>query len=152
MHDHATAAVRWLSAHRREITLAIALIFVISALLLAAPFLLVATGIEWKQSRRRKRLLTIALLAHLGKAAVWLWSELCGAPHGTWHPCAQCHRPIEDRSCAAYCSHACRRYARLERDAQANDPRIAERAQRRLRTIRLQKLADENPEWAEVPY
>jgi hypothetical protein len=40
----------------------------------------------------------------------------------------------------------------LERDAQANDPRIAERAQRRLRAVRLRELADQNDDWDQVPF
>jgi hypothetical protein len=91
-------------------------------------------------------------LAQLLRALRWVWCELTDTPHGPWHPCAQCGVPIGDRSRAAYCSHVCRRYARLERDAQANDPRIADRAERRLRAIRLQKLADQNPDWTDVPF
>jgi hypothetical protein len=113
---------------------------------------LLLAAIEWKQARRRRRLLGLALLAEVAHAIVWLWDELHGAPHGSWHPCGQCRRPIEEPSRAAYCSHACRSYARLERDAQANDPRIADRAERTLRAIRLQRLAEQDPRLAEVPF
>jgi hypothetical protein len=87
----------------------------------------------------------------LWRTVIWMCCELTDTRHGPSHPYVHCGRPIGDRSRAAYCSHSCRQHARLERDAQANDPRIAERAERRLRAIRQQRLADRNAEWVEVP-
>ena len=49
---------------------------------------------EWKQSGRRRRLLTLALLGLLLRAVVWLWRDLRSVPHGNWHPCAPCGAPI----------------------------------------------------------
>jgi hypothetical protein len=152
MRHQATAAARWLPTHRYQLELTAALLLASALLVAVAPVLLVVAAIEWKQSRKRKRLLAVALLTQLVKAVGWLWDELHGAPHGPWHPCAQCHRPIEEPSRAAYCSHACRSYARLERDARANDPRIADRADRRLRALRLRELAAQDPQWVEVPF
>jgi hypothetical protein len=43
-------------------------------------------------------------------------------------------------------------YARIERDALNNDPRIAARAERRLRNIRLRELADSDAALEEVPF
>jgi hypothetical protein len=37
----------------------------------------------------------------------------------SWHPCEQCGQPIERPSRAHYCSQACRRYARIRREAAA---------------------------------
>jgi hypothetical protein len=79
-----------------------------------------------------------------------LWRDLRGVPHGRWHPCAQCRAPIEEPSRAWYCSPGCRRFARLERDAEAFDPEIAERARERLR--RLQRQADTDPALVEIPF
>jgi hypothetical protein len=73
-------------------------------------------------------------------------------PQSKWHPCAQCGTPIEEPSRAAYCSHACRTYARLERAALDHDPPIAARAERRLRNLRLRELADTDPRLEEVPF
>jgi hypothetical protein len=150
MRYHAIAAGRWLSAHRYQLALSGALVLVSALFVAVAPSLLVISAIEVKRSSKRKRLLAPLLIQELIKAAVWLWQELHDAPHKPWHLCAQCGRPIEEPSRAGYCSHACRSYARLERDA--NGPRIADRAKRRLRTIRLQKEAAENPDWTEVPF
>lgn len=152
MRYHAIAAGRWLSAHRYQLALSAALMLLTALFVVVSPALLVISAIEVKQRSRRKRLLAPLLITGLIKAAVWLWQELHDAPHKPWHPCAQCGRTIEEPSRAAYCSHACRSYARLVRDAQANDPRIADRAKRRLRTIQLQKEAAENPDWTEVPF
>ena len=151
MHAQGNALRRWFSNHRPELTLTAALGLMAAVLLIALPWLLLLGAVEWKTIRRR-RILGLAVAGQLLRASRWLWCELTDTPHGPWHPCAQCGLPIDDRSQAAYCSHACRRYARLERDAQANDPRIADRAERRLRAIRLQTLADQNPDWAEVPF
>jgi hypothetical protein len=152
MHDQAIAAARWLSAHRYQLALLAALVCLSALVVAATPLLLVVSAIEWKQARKGQRLLALMLITQLIKAVVWLWLELHDAPHGRWHPCAQCGRPIEAPSRAAYCSPACRRYARLERDAAAADPRVAEAAERRLRALRLRRLADERPEWKEVPF
>jgi hypothetical protein len=122
-------------------------------LVLVGPALLALAILESvAQKGRRRTPVALTIAAGLARAVTWLWRELHHQPHGRWHPCTQCGKPIEEPSQAAYCSHACRSYARLERDAQANDPRIADRAQRRLRTIRLRELADQNSTWDEVPF
>jgi hypothetical protein len=155
MHAHRTAASRWLSAHRYQLTLAAALLSALALLLISAPFLLVLALIEWKlepRKRRKPRLIGLLIINQLLLATHWLWCELHDLPRRPWHPCAQCGKPIEVPSRASYCSHACRTYARLERDALDHDPRIAERAQRRLRNLRLRRLADDDPRLDEVPF
>jgi hypothetical protein len=155
MHTHRTAASRWLSAHRYQITLAAALLSALALLLISAPLLLVLALIEWKLEpckSRKPRLIGLLIINQLLLATRWLWCELQGLPHRPWRPCAQCGKPIEAPSRASYCSHACRIYARLERDALDHDPRIAERAQRRLRNLRLRRLADDDPTLDEVPF
>lgn len=152
MQAQGIALWRWTCLHRREIAATAALVTVAGALLALGPALLALAAVEWKHSRRRRRLGTLALALLLARAVLWLWRDIRAVPHGHWHPCAQCGRPIEAPSRAAYCSHLCRTYARVERNAQANDPRIAERAERRLRAIRLRDLADRDPQLEEVPY
>jgi hypothetical protein len=148
MHSHGIALWRWLSWHRYQLAVAAALVLVAAVLLSAAPGLLAIGGFEWKA--RHKRLLGLALLGLLARSIVWLWQELSGLPHGPWHPCAQCGVPIEAPSRAWYCSPACRRYARLERDARSPDPWLAERAESRLRLVWSAGAAD--PESSEIPF
>jgi hypothetical protein len=150
MQSHVIAASRWLRRRRFEVAVAVALVCALAALAVVGPWLLAVAALEWKYGKRRKRLLGIALATLLASAVVWLWREMRGAPHRAWHPCAQCGVPIEAPSRAAYCSHACRRYARLERDALDDDPRIAERAEQRLRNLCMRAIADGDPELAEV--
>jgi hypothetical protein len=153
MHHHGTAAVRWLSSHRRQLIIVVALISAVSVLLIAALPLLIVALVEWKlepRRIRRPRLIGLQLLNQLLSTSRWPWCELHGLPHGPWHPCAQCGRPIDAPSRAAYCSPACRGYARLERDALDNDPRIVEQARRRLRNLHLRDLADNDPDLHEV--
>ena len=155
MHDHRTAAVwRWLWIHRRQLALAAAVVVAAAGLVLAGPWLLLAAALEWKTANphKRRRLLAVGVAVRWWRLLVWLWRELAGAPQGPWHPCAQCGRPILDRSRACYCGHACRRYARLERDAASANPQVAEGAAQRLRALRLRSLAEGRPEWAEVPF
>ena len=141
MHNHATAAAAGSPTHRDQIALATALVLRLSTLLVVStPFLLVAGGIEWKQSRKRKRLLALALIAQLATIA---WSG-CGMNCTARRTAPGIHAPnAAGRSRNPPGPPTARtpaaRYARLERDAQANDPRIAERAERRLRAIRLQR-------------
>ena len=148
MQAQGIALWRWLSAHRREIAVGGALVAVAATLALVGPVLLVISAMEWK--RRSRRLLGLALAGLLLRAVVWLWLELGAAPHGRWHPCAQCGTPIEDPSRAWYCSPVCRRYARLERDARAFDPRIAGRALERLERLSKPSLVD--PALEEIPF
>lgn len=150
MHAHGTALWRWLLCHRLAIAAGAALALIAALLVLVGPALLVLAALEWKHSRRRARLLSLALIGLLARAVVWLWQELRGLPHGQWHPCAQCGAPIEAPSRAWYCSPACRRYARLERDARSPDPWTAERAETRLRLVWGASVAD--PESAEIPF
>jgi hypothetical protein len=155
MHAQGTAASRWLSAQRYQLTLAGALLSALALLLITAPFLLALALIEWKlepRKRRKPRLIGLLLIDQQLSACRWLWCELHDLPHRPWHPCAQCGKPIEVPSRASYCSPACRTYARLEREALNHDPRIAERAQRRLRNLRLRRLADDDPTLDEVPF
>lgn len=151
MHTHRTAALSWLRLHCRELAVGAALALTVAVGFAVLPFLFAIAVVEWRSGSTRKRLFTFAFIAMLVGTIRWLWIELHRAPHRPWHPCAQCGRPIVEPSRAAYCSHACRSYARLERDAEALDPRIAERAQRRLRARRLRALADGNPDWQGVP-
>jgi hypothetical protein len=118
--------------------------------LVAFPVLLVGAMFEWKYSRRRTRLLSVAVAGLLARAVVWLWQELRGLPHGRWHPCMQCGTPIEAPSRASYCSPACRRYARLERDARSPDPWLAERSAARLRV--LSRIAAAGPASSDIPF
>lgn len=150
MQAQGIALWRWLSWHRFELATGAALALVIALLVLVGPALLVFTAVEWRHSRRHSRLLSLTLLGLLARAAVWLWQELRNLPHSEWHPCAQCGAPIEAPSRAWYCSPACRRYARLERDARSPDPWLAERSTARLRTLSLVAAAD--PESSEIPF
>jgi hypothetical protein len=152
MHGHRTALWRWLCDHRHELALTIALAVTSSVLAVLGPMLLTLALVENLTNNRKRRPVGLTVTFALAEAVVWVWHELRDESHGRWHPCVQCGRPIDEPSRAAYCSDACRSYARLERDAQANDPRIADRAKRRLRTIRLQKLAEESVNWDEVPF
>jgi hypothetical protein len=152
MRSHVIAAAPWARRHRYEITLATALALTTGVLVVATPILLTAAAVEWKHGRRRSRLLSLALILALARAVAWLSRELRNLPHGRWHPCGQCGAPIQAPSRAAYCSHPCRTYARLERNALDNDPRIAARAQRRLHNLRLRELADSDPQLEEVPF
>ena len=150
MHAQGIALWRWFSWHRYQFAAGAALAVVAAPLVLLGPALLVLAAIEWKYSRKRSRLLTLALAGCFARAVVWLWQELRGFPHEQWHPCAQCGAPIEAPSHARYCSPACRRCARLERDAQSPDPWLAERAETRLRLVWSASVAD--PESSEIPF
>ena len=151
MHSHGIALWRWLTWHRLQLAAATGP----HRRRGAAPLRRSVAArrqrrVEWKYSRRRNRVLSLALLGLLARAVVWLWQELRGLPHGQWHPCAQCGAPIEAPSRAWYCSPACRRYARLERDARSPDPWLAERAETRLRLVASASAAD--PESSEIPF
>lgn len=150
MHDQGIALWRWLSWHRLQIAAVTALISVAALLLFTGPALLVAAALEWKYSRRPNRLLSLAVLGVFSRTVVWLWQELRNLPHGEWHPCAQCGAPIEAPSQAWYCSPACRRYARLDRDARSPDPWHAEQAETRLRLVWNAGVVD--PESSEIPF
>jgi hypothetical protein len=152
MQAQPIALLRWLSWHRRQLATGTALIIGAALLVTAGPLLVTVAAVEWKHGRRRRRRLGLALTIVLARSVVWLWRDLSGIPHGDWHPCARCRSPIEAPSRAWYCSPACRRYARLERDVRAFDPWIAERASGRLRAIELRPQADMRPEWGEVPF
>jgi hypothetical protein len=131
------------------------LISALALLLITGPFLGLLAVIEWKlqpPTRRKPRLIGLLLIRLLLSALAWLWCELHGVPHRRWHPCVQCGKPIEAPSRAEYCSPACRRYARLERDALDNDPRLADRAARRLRNLRYRELVDNDPNLDQVPF
>jgi hypothetical protein len=150
MHPQRTALRRWLIWHRRQLAAGTALGLLAAVLTVTGPLLLTLAAVEWKHSRRKRpRLLGLALAGPLAQAIVWLWQDLLDLPHGEWHPCAQCGAPIEAPSQAWYCSPACRRYARLERDARAFDPWLAERAQARLRAL---TQAGTDPELAEISF
>lgn len=152
MQTQCIALWRWTTLHRREITAAAALVTVTGLLAIVGPALLALAVVQWKHSRRRSRLVTFALALLLARAVVWLWRDIRNLPHGRWHSCGQCGRPIDAPSRATYCSHACRTSARLERDALDNDPQIAERAERRLRNMRLRAVACSDPALEEVPF
>jgi hypothetical protein len=122
---------------------------------IGATLLLPIAAIEWWQRikrHKRQALMSVLLLNMLLQAAHVLWCRLRHIPPGKWHPCAQCGRPIEEPSRAAYCSNACRTYARLKRDALDHDPLVAARGERRLRNLRLRELADTDPRLEEVPF
>ena len=150
MHSHGIALWRWLRWHRLQLAAATGLVGVAALLLFTGPALLVRAAVEWKYSRRRSRVLSLALLGLLARAVVWLWLELRGLPHGQWQPCAQCGAPIEAPSRARFCSPFCRRYARLEGDAHSSNPGIAERAETRLRLVWSANAVD--PESSEIPF
>jgi hypothetical protein len=150
MQTQGTTLRRWLTRHRRELATGTALLLVTALLVTLGPLLLLVAALEWKHGRRRGSLLGAALAGMMIRAVVWLWQDLRNLPHGDWHPCAQCGAPIEGPSRAWYCSPGCRRYARLERDARACDPWIAERAEARLRA--LSRPAGIDPELAEIPF
>ena len=154
MRDHCIALWRRLWLHRRQSGLAAALAVAAAGLVLAGLWLLFAAAVERKTGNRHKhrRLLGLAVAVQWWRLAVWLCRERAGVPHGPWHACAQCGRPLEEPSRAAYCGQACRRYAQLERDAAAADPAIAAGATQRLRVIQFRQLAEGRPEWAEVPF
>ena len=155
MQPHVNGAFRWISAHRYELALITCLLITLALLICAAPFLLALAALESQQDhhrRGRNRLCGLIVLSALIKAVRWFWFELNQIPHHRWHACAQCGRPIEEPSRAAYCSHTCRSYARLEREALDNDPRMTARAERRLRNLRLRQLADADPQLEEVPF
>jgi hypothetical protein len=119
MQSHVIAASRWAWRHRRQIALLTALAATAGASILIAPILLTVAAIEWKQTGRQQRLLSIALLLLLIRAISWLWRELRRIPHAGWHPCGQCGVPIAAPSRAEYCSPACRRDARFTREETA---------------------------------
>ena len=150
MHSHGIALRRWLSWHRYQLAAGAAFALVAAVLVTAGPALLAAAAIEWKYTRRRNRVLSLALLGLLARGLVWLWQELRGLPHGWWHPCAQCGAPIEAPSQAWYCSPACRRYARLERDARSPNPWLADRAESRLRLVT--RANDADPASSDIPF
>jgi hypothetical protein len=150
MRSQGTALRRWLSWHRHQLAAAAALALIAALLVLVGPALVVLAALEWKYNRRPNRLLSLAIAALLVRAAFWLWQEARNLPHGHWHPCAQCGAPIESPSQAFYCSPACRRQARLERDERSPDPWLAERAESRLRLVWSASVAD--PESSEIPF
>lgn len=150
MQDQRIALWRWLWSRRLQIAAATCLIGIVAVFLVASPALLAGATLEWKYTRRRTRLLSVAFVGLLVRAAVWVWQELRGLPHGQWHPCVQCGASIEAPSRASYCSPACRRYARLERDARSPDPRLAECSAARLRTLSLIAVSD--PASSEIPF
>ena len=115
MQSHVIAVLRWLYWHRYEIALTAALAITTAFLVLVGPVLLALAAVEWKQARRRQRLLSLVLVLLLARTARWLWRELRGSPQGGSHPCGQCGVPIAAPSRAEYCSPACRRYAHLTR-------------------------------------
>jgi predicted nucleic acid-binding Zn ribbon protein len=150
MRSHGIAFWRWLTWRRLQLATGGALVLAAALLLFAGPALLVIAAVEWKYTRRRSRVVSLALFGLLARALVWLWKELRGLPHRHWHPCAQCGAPIEAPSRASYCSPSCRRYARLGRDARSPDPWLAERAETRLRLVTRTDAAD--PESSEIPF
>ena len=147
MLNHRNSATRWLSRHRYQLAAATGLVLVAAVLLGAAPLLLALAAVEWKQ--RHRRLLGLAVLGLLARTDVWLWQEFRGLPHGRWHSCVHCGTPIEEPSRAEYCSPACRRVARLERERCSPDPWISERPEARLHA--LARTAT-NPALAEIPF
>jgi hypothetical protein len=148
MLDHRNPLWRWLSWHRYQLAAAVALVLITACLLYSAPWLLVLAAVEWKLGHRR--LLGLAILGLLGRTIVWLWQEVRGLPHGRWHSCIQCGTPIEEPSQASYCSPACRRFARLERELGSPDPWVAERAAVHLQALAARTTTD--PAVAEIPF
>jgi len=149
MRYHGNSLWRWLRWHRPQIATAAGLAGLVVSLL-AIPVLLIGAVFEWKYRRRRSRLISLAVAGLLVRAVAWLWQELRGLPHGRWHPCAQCGVPIEAPSRAWYCSPACRRYARLERDARSPAPWLAERSAARLHA--LSRIVAADPTSADIPF
>jgi hypothetical protein len=148
MQTQGIALWRWISWHRRELAVGTILAIATGLLVLVGPGLLLVAALEWKRGSRR--LLGLVLVMALWRTLVWLWRELRCVPHGDWHPCVRCGAPIEAGSRAWYCSPLCRRYARLERDAGAWDPWVAERAEAWLRA--LARSAELDPNLSEIPF
>jgi hypothetical protein len=125
------------------------LLIVTGMLVFATPWLLTLALIERHQTRRRKRLLGLIILAAVAHAARWLWQESRRhplEPRGPWHPCRQCGMPIPNRSRAHYCSPLCRRLGRLALLARSDD-----RAAARLERLR-QPASTYDPATAEIPF
>ena len=149
MHQQGNSLIRWILRHRRELAAATGPVLLVALLLAALPLLLAVAVVEKRTTSTRKNLAVLALVGFLARTAAWLWRDLRGLPHGAWHPCAQCGKPVEEPSRASYCSPECRRYARLERDARGFDPLSADRAARRLRHLRDEVRVD--PLLSEIP-
>jgi hypothetical protein len=86
----------------------------------ALPYVaLLAAALAALRRRRRGGRSSFAS-ALLGLLAAYLGLRRQGRSWGpSWHPCEQCGAPIDRPSRARYCSQACRRYARLRREAAA---------------------------------
>ncbi len=157
MQPHRNAQLRGLAVsagraawfHRRRIAATVGCVAIAAALVASGPLLLALALAERHQTRRRRNLLGLIIIAALAFAIAWLWREARRhplEPRGLWHPCHQCGTPITDRSRARYCSSLCRRLARAEAQANAGDQRA---------TSRLSWLAREDrhdPAWGEVPF
>jgi hypothetical protein len=121
----AVGLVRWATP---RLLLPAALLYLIW---LALPYLLLTTvalaAFARLPGRHRRRGTAFALVeATIALIAAVYGLHRQGKRFGpSWHPCAQCGAPIDRPSRAAYCSAACRRYARLRREA-AEDPELAE--------------------------
>jgi hypothetical protein len=134
----------WLQ--RRELGLGVALVATTLVLVGLSGPLLVWAVLRPSRTKQRRELAPLSILFGTARAVRWLWLELHGLPHRSWHPCAQCRRPIEVPSRAWYCSPNCRRWARWERDARGGD----ELAHARI--ARASRLADMDALMGEVPF
>jgi hypothetical protein len=135
--------------HRRRIAAAIVCAVFAAALAAAAPVLVGLALVERHQTRRRRNLLGLVVIAWASHVVAWLWHEVWRhplEPRGRWHPCRHCGLPISNRSRARYCSPGCRRLALLERRAIEGD----QRAQSRLAWLTREDKHD--PAWGEVPF
>ena len=137
--------------YRCELCLGALVLALTTALLYLAPLPLVLALLE-RRSGRRRRGVALAGFAMLVVALAWAWRELRGLPCPGFHPCAACGALIARPSRACYCSPACRWYARLEGEARAFDPHVAERAAQRLRRLCRREQADLDPELADIPF
>jgi hypothetical protein len=135
--------------HRRQLAACAAIVLVAALFVFAAPWLLTLALAERHQTRRRKNLIGLIVLAASARAVLWLWREARRhplEPPGPWHPCRQCGCAISNRSRARFCSPLCRRLARLQTRADAGD----ERAASRLGWLTRKNKHD--PVWGEVPF
>ena len=137
------ASLLW--RYRRELALGLLLVGSAAVLVLLTPPLLALVALERNRRSRRRQSTGRNILQLLVRAVAWTWRKLLQVPRHGWHPCEQCGYPIEPPSTARFCSPACRRYARLRRQATAGDERAAARYEWLRRSAHLDPTLNEIP-------
>jgi hypothetical protein len=113
---HALALARWSTPRLVLPALALSLLWLALPYLLIALVLIVVLSGRRGGRRRRSRGVPLVELVALVSAIYGLRRQgKSFAP--SWHPCEECGAPIDRPSRANYCSAACRRYARMRREA-----------------------------------